>query len=178
MSLSKKSKQFRNKGETMSTEYEIHKSYIDLFAKQIDAKEKVTCEVVSRGDFSRHLVGGLIMNFETLVVTEADGVARIELNRPEKANALSRVMWKEMRAAFDWVSASHARVGVLSARGKHFTAGIDFDLLMAVKSDTAALPEGIRQESLRELIGELQNAISAAESCRKPILAAIHGACC
>ena len=118
------------------------------------------------------------MNFETLVVTEADGVAHIELNRPEKANALSRVMWKEMRDAFDWVSASHARVGVLSARGRHFTAGIDFDLLMAVKSDNAALPEGIRQERLREFIVELQNAISAAESCRKPILAAIHGTCC
>jgi len=24
------------------------------------------------------------MNFETMIVTEADGVARIELNRPEK----------------------------------------------------------------------------------------------
>ncbi len=117
------------------------------------------------------------MNFETLIVTEADGVARIELNRPEKANALSGVMWKEMRAAFDWVSASRARVGVLSARGKHFTAGIDFDLLVAMKSETAALPEGMRQERLRELIGELQSAINAAESCRKPMLAAIHGAC-
>jgi len=56
MFLLKKSKQFRNKGKTMSAEYEIHKSYIDLFAKQIDAKEKITCEVVSRGDFLRHLV--------------------------------------------------------------------------------------------------------------------------
>ncbi|MDO8722597.1 MAG: hypothetical protein Q7J31_10300 [Syntrophales bacterium] len=40
----------------MSTEYEIHKSYVNLFAKQIDAKEQVTCEVVSQDDFLRHLV--------------------------------------------------------------------------------------------------------------------------
>jgi enoyl-CoA hydratase len=117
------------------------------------------------------------MNFETLVISEADGVAHIQLNRPEKANAMNGVMWKEIRAAFDWLSASQARVGVLSAQGKHFTAGIDIDLLMAARAETAALPEGTRQERLREIIGELQNAISAAESCRKPILAAIHGVC-
>src|ERR1700730_7194476 len=64
------------------------------------------------------------MNFETLAITETDGVAHIELNRPDKANALSGAMWKDMRSAFDWLSASRA-----------------------------------------------------AESCRKPILATIHGAC-
>ena len=117
------------------------------------------------------------MNFETLVISEADGVAHIQLNRPEKANAINGVMWKEIRAAFDWLSSSHARVGVLSARGKHFTAGIDIDLLMGVRSEIAALPEGIRYERLREIIGEFQYAVGGAESCCKPILAAIHGAC-
>ena len=117
------------------------------------------------------------MNFETLVISEADGVAHIQLNRPEKANAMNGVMWKEIRAAFDWLSTSRARVGVLSAQGKHFTAGIDIELLMAVRSEITALPEGVRQERLRELIGDLQDAISAAESCRKPVIAAIHGAC-
>jgi len=117
------------------------------------------------------------MNFETLTITEADGVAHIELNRPDKANAMSGAMWKELRSAFDWLSTSRARVGVLSGRGKHFTAGIDLDLLAAMQSELAGLPEGRRQERLREIIVELQGAISAAESCRKPILAAIHGAC-
>lgn len=117
------------------------------------------------------------MIFETLVVSVAEGVAHIELNRPEKANAMNGVMWKEIKAAFDWLDSSHARVGVLSARGKNFTAGIDFELLMAVKAGTSAMPEGLRQGRLREIIGELQDAISAAELCRKPILAAIHGAC-
>ncbi len=117
------------------------------------------------------------MEFETLVLSEADGVAHIELNRPDKANAMNGVMWKELKAAFDWLDSSSARVGVLSARGKNFTAGIDFELLMAVQAETAALPDGVRQQRLREIIGELQSAISAAELCRKPILAAIHGAC-
>lgn len=117
------------------------------------------------------------MNFETLAITEADGVAHIELNRPDKANALNGAMWKELRAAFDWLRSSRARVGVLSGRGKHFTAGIDLDLLVAMKAEIGSLPEGRRQERLRALIVEYQEAISAAESCGKPVLAAIHGAC-
>jgi len=117
------------------------------------------------------------MNLETLAVHESDGVAHIELNRPDKANAINGAMWKDLRSAFDWLSGSRARVGVLSARGRHFTAGIDLDLLVAMKSEITSLPEGRRQERLKEAIGELQEVITAAESCTKPILAAIHGAC-
>ncbi len=117
------------------------------------------------------------MKFETLIVNVAEGIAHIELNRPDKANAMNGQMWQELKEVFDWLSTSSARVGVLSARGKHFTAGIDLDLLMTFKSDIDALPEADRQENLRERIVELQNTISAAESCRKPIIAAIHGAC-
>lgn len=117
------------------------------------------------------------MNFETLALSVVDGVAQIELNRPDRANAMNGAMWQELKAAFDWLDSSQARVGVLSARGKNFTAGIDFELLMAVQAETAALPDGLRQQRLREIIVELQGAISAAELCRKPILAAIHGAC-
>ena len=117
------------------------------------------------------------MKYETLIVSEAEGIAHIEINRPEKANAMNGVMWQEIKTAFDWLGTSHARVGVLSARGKNFTAGVDFDLLMAVKAETAALPDGVRQKRLYEIIRNLQSAITAAELCSKPILAAIHGAC-
>ncbi|MDO8988486.1 MAG: crotonase/enoyl-CoA hydratase family protein [Sideroxyarcus sp.] len=117
------------------------------------------------------------MNFETLVITESEGIAHIELNRPDKANALNMAMWKELRQAFDWLSTSRARVGVLSARGKYFTAGIDLEMLAATHAEISALPEGKKQERLKDLIVELQQAISAAETCHKPILAAVHGAC-
>ncbi len=117
------------------------------------------------------------MNFETLAITETRGVAHIELNRADKANAMSWAMWKDLKSAFDWLSTSHARVGVLSARGRHFSAGIDLDMFAVLKSEITSLPEGRRQERLRETIVEIQETISAAEACRKPILAAIHGAC-
>jgi enoyl-CoA hydratase len=117
------------------------------------------------------------MNFETLAVSEADGVARIELSRPDKANAFNGAMWKEIKAAFEWLSASELRVGVLSGQGKHFTAGVDLEFLVATSSEVRSLPEGRRQERLRDWILDLQSTISAAEFCRKPVLAAVHGAC-
>ena len=117
------------------------------------------------------------MNFQTLVISQSDGVAHIELNRPEKANAINGVMWKEFNIAFDWLSSCSARVGVLSARGQHFTAGIDIELLMAIQSEIILLPKERRYERLLEIIVEFQQAVSAAEACSKPILAAIQGAC-
>ena len=39
------------------------------------------------------------MNFETLQVENTDGVARVLLNRPEKANAMVEAMWHELREA-------------------------------------------------------------------------------
>jgi len=121
--------------------------------------------------------GGIKMNLETIVITESDGVAQIELNRADKANALNATTWKDLKSAFDWLSTSRARVGVLSGRGKHFTAGIDLEFLTAMGSEIASLPDGRRQERMKESILEIQEVVNAAESCKKPILAAIHGAC-
>jgi len=117
------------------------------------------------------------MDFETLAVTETNGVAHIELTRAEKANAINMVMWKELKSAFDWLSNSSARIGVLSGRGNHFCAGIDLGMFAEINAKVANLAEGRKQERLLEIIVELQQTISAVESCKKPILAAIHGAC-
>lgn len=117
------------------------------------------------------------MRFETLAVGIAHGVAHIELNRPEKANAIDALMWKELRAAFDWLSSNSARVGVLSGRGAHFTAGIDLTLLAGISAEAGAVSGSQRERRLKEFIVDLQQTVSAAESCKKPILAAIHGAC-
>ncbi len=62
---------------------------------------------------------------ETLSITESAQIAHIELGRPDKANAIDGAMWDDLRSAFAWLDSSTARVGVLSGRGRHFTAGID-----------------------------------------------------
>jgi len=118
------------------------------------------------------------MEFTTLDVTLDAGVATIALNRPDKANAMSEPMWYEIEQAMDWLdSTPEARVGVITGKGKFFTAGIDLTLLMGLGAKIEDDCDGRRREKLRRLILRLQDTLSSIERCRKPVLAAIHGAC-
>jgi enoyl-CoA hydratase len=78
----------------------------------------------------------------------------------------------------DWLdSTPEARVGVITGKGKFFTAGIDLTLLMGLGAKIEDDCDGRRREKLRRLILKLQDTLSSIERCRKPVLAAIHGAC-
>ncbi|MDS4031965.1 MAG: crotonase/enoyl-CoA hydratase family protein [Candidatus Contendobacter sp.] len=119
-----------------------------------------------------------MLEFTCLTVTLADAVARIELNRPDKANALNGTLWREIGEIFRWVDETpEARVAILSGAGRHFCAGIDFELMGAVLDEVGVLSPGRREERLRRIILDLQAGFTALEACRKPILAAIHGLC-
>jgi len=116
--------------------------------------------------------------FTCLNVTLTDHVAQIELNRPDKANALNGVLWREIGAVFRWVDDTpEARVAVLSGAGRHFCAGIDFALVGELLDEVGKLQPGRREERLRQIILGLQAAFTALETCRKPVLAAIQGLC-
>lgn len=116
--------------------------------------------------------------FETLTISSENRVANIQLNRPKKANAINAAMWQEIKDVFDLVDESpEVRVAVLSGQGKHFSAGIDFEFLGSMYNKLSGLSEGRKQERLRQIIIGLQDCITAIELCRKPVIAAIHGAC-
>jgi enoyl-CoA hydratase len=107
-----------------------------------------------------------------------DKIAHLAFNRPEKANALNGEAWKEMRQHFKNFSQDpKVRVVILSGEGKHWCAGIDLELLMSLSGMQSISCEGRKREQVREFILELQSCISAIESCRKPVLAAIHNGC-
>ena len=119
-----------------------------------------------------------MQRYKTLSVALRDGVAHIELDRPGKANALDATMWQELREVFIKLDAMpQARVCILNGRGKHFCAGIDLQFLIEIKNKAGQWPEGQREERLHQIIVELQEAVNAVENCRKPVLAAAHGAC-
>lgn len=57
---------------------------------------------------------------------DADGVARVTLQRPEKHNAFDDAMVAELRSAFDQLAEKgDVRVVVLASTGKNFSAGAD-----------------------------------------------------
>lgn len=114
---------------------------------------------------------------EALAITEGPHLAHVELNRPDKANAFDGTIWTNLRQCFTRLDTSATRVAVLSGRGNHFTAGLDLSYLATIQSELSALPAAERQFRLLDLISQMQSAVTAIETCRKPILAAVHGAC-
>jgi enoyl-CoA hydratase len=120
----------------------------------------------------------MIPTFTTLSVTLSEHIAEIRLNRPDKSNAMNEAMWQEIRQACDWVDATpEARVAILSGEGKNFCAGIDLSMLASIQQQIAHTDGARSREQLRRLILDLQDCLSSIERCRKPVIAAIQGAC-
>ena len=118
------------------------------------------------------------MQFETLHVSIDNHIATVCLNRPEKANAMNLAMWHDIRSAFRWIDAQpDARVAILEGEGKSFTSGIDLQMMMGLGAQIEDKCDGRMRESLRSVILDLQDTLSSLERCRKPVLAAVHGAC-
>jgi len=117
------------------------------------------------------------MDFETLDVSFEGAIAHVALNRPNKLNAMNGTMFTEIGKAFRWLSDKEGvRAVVLSANGKHFTAGLDLKESGSVLGQNDGDPARVR-EKLRRHILHLQDCFTALEECRAPVIAAIHGAC-
>jgi enoyl-CoA hydratase len=118
------------------------------------------------------------MNDETLIVTQDGPIATVRLNRPDKANAMNLAMWQEIRRAFTSLDdMPSVRVVILEGEGKHFTAGIDLQMMAGLLPQVHDDCDGRTREKLRRVILDLQDTLTALERCRKPVLAAVHGAC-
>ena len=68
--------------------------------------------------------------FETVKVDQvADFVSHVQLNRPDRANAMNKQMWAEIRAVFEQLSEDpDTRAVVVSGSGKGFTGGLDLQV--------------------------------------------------
>lgn len=117
-------------------------------------------------------------SYTTLQLTLHGAVAHVALNRPDKANSLNEAMWQELQQAMEWCDAEPGvRAVVLSGNGKHFCAGIDLSMLMNMQKAIEEDCEARKRDKLRRIILGLQANVNSLELCRKPVIAAIHGAC-
>jgi 2-(1,2-epoxy-1,2-dihydrophenyl)acetyl-CoA isomerase len=81
----------------------------------------------SNSNYNAETIEVLTMTYETIQFEQADGVARITLNRPERLNALCEATFPELHDALDRAEAGSLRVLVIAAAGRGFCAGADLE---------------------------------------------------
>ncbi|MDP3171979.1 MAG: enoyl-CoA hydratase/isomerase family protein [Polaromonas sp.] len=103
-------------------------------------------------------------------LTIKDSVAHVTLSHPGKLNAMSRVMWQELRGVFENIQQDAAlRCVVLAGEGANFCAGGDISEYAAFRFEEA---------TLRRFHDELVwGGLQAVLDCDVPVVAQIEGAC-
>ena len=115
-------------------------------------------------------------SFTQIIYDVADGIATITMHRPEKMNAFTNVMMREMCTAFDLVDADDTvRAVIVTGSGERaFCAGADLTPdsggdVFASRSEVETLSD----ERVRDSGGRLTLRIF---QCKKPVIGAINGA--
>ncbi|MGX1127002.1 crotonase/enoyl-CoA hydratase family protein [Pseudomonas sp. HLS-6 TE3448] len=116
-------------------------------------------------------------DYQAFKVELSNNIAHVQINRPEKVNAMNAAFWAEIIDIFKWIDDTDAvRVVVISGAGKHFSSGIDLMLLASVANQLGK-DVGRNARLLRRTILQMQASFNAVDTCRKPVLAAIQGYC-
>jgi 2-(1,2-epoxy-1,2-dihydrophenyl)acetyl-CoA isomerase len=105
------------------------------------------------------------MTYESILVDNADGIARITLNRPDRLNSFTRAMHAELRVALG--NLGNARVVVLTGAGRGFCAGQDLNDRAVAPGEAVDLGETV-EESWNPLVRTLA-------SLPQPVIARVNG---
>ena len=101
--------------------------------------------------------------------TVAEGIASIELARPDRANALGPEMVSDLATALDaCLGEPETRVLVLSGQGRNFCAGGDLDHPLFSEQDP-----GRRRDMIAAAYALTERLLDS----RVPVVTAIHGRC-
>ncbi len=115
-------------------------------------------------------------DFFTLALAD-DGVAHLQLNRPERMNTMAPPFFPALRDAVMTLNAEgRARALVISSTGKHFSAGMSLDVFgggMPMLQMADARARLAFQDSLRQLM----RCFDVIEEARFPVIAAVQGGC-
>ena len=106
-----------------------------------------------------------------------NGVAHLQLNRPERLNTMAPPFFPALRDAVRALNdEGETRALVISSTGKHFCAGMALDVFAGDDALLVTATARARlnfQESLRKLI----DCFNAIDEARFPVVAAIQGGC-
>ncbi len=100
-------------------------------------------------------------DWQHLLVDDGDPITRITLNRPDRRNALSLELMRELQQALE---AASGRVVVIAGAGPAFSAGHDLTELQACGTEEAA-----------ELFATCSTLMTTVQSIPQPVIARVHG---
>ncbi len=119
------------------------------------------------------------MSFEHIDYDISEGIATVTLNRPDKLNAWTRLMEKEVREAMESADNDDAvRVIILTGAGRGFCAGADMDLLSGIEDGSEKREPGAVYGTRPYNVAvkaDYQTQYSYFPSLSKPVIAAING---
>jgi len=104
------------------------------------------------------------MKFENVLYELEDGILYLTLNRPDKRNALSPEMWRDISAAVKCAGEdADVRVVIVSGAG---------DKALASGADIRELHD---RNHMAQMAGTATNALKALEDLAKPVICAVNG---
>lgn len=106
------------------------------------------------------------MKYDNILIKIENGIGWIEINRPEKLNALNAKTAQEIHSAFmEFQTNDQVKVVILTGSGeKAFIAGADIGEL-----------EGLGEEEGRRYVLKGQEVTRFIENFKKPVIAAVNG---
>lgn len=116
----------------------------------------------------------------TVIRLDREGpIAEVVLNNPDRLNAMGPDFFEQIGRAFAEIDADESIYAVvLWAEGRLFTAGLDLRAMGSVASGGGADDSEARKNfETYKGIRRWQACISGPETCRKPVIAAVHNHC-
>jgi trans-feruloyl-CoA hydratase/vanillin synthase len=132
------------------------------------------CQTAAKYDLTARTEGepNMPADYQTLLVTREDGITTISFNRPEKRNAMSPQLHREMHQLLTELRYDkETRVIVLTGAGDNFCAGQD---LKQYSLEMESQPEWVRDE-IREKVRRWRTEL--LRTMPQPIIARVMGWC-
>jgi 2-(1,2-epoxy-1,2-dihydrophenyl)acetyl-CoA isomerase len=106
------------------------------------------------------------MSYDTITLEVTDGVAKLTLNRPDKLNAFSPHMHRELQQVLPILQADDVRVVLITGAGRAFGAG----------ADLGAREEAAEDEKAGSALEKYYNPlIRSIRNLEKPVITAVNG---